>query len=138
MICQRLGFGLAKNGWLCTVFFHPILRPSWLLHPSPRITQAPCINCNTADGWYGLFGVVSFVICQVRHVLTHTTGLQHAFPAKATFDKFCDWEATQKMLEAAKPAWPPGTRASYHYFTFGWLVAALVEKASGVPFGQVT
>lgn len=71
-------------------------------------------------------------------MLTHTTGLQHAFPAKATFDKLCDWEATQKMLEAARPAWPPGTRASYHYFTFGWLVAALVEKASGIPFGKVS
>ncbi|CAM9245435.1 unnamed protein product [Scytosiphon promiscuus] len=70
----------------------------------------------------------------VRHVLTHSTGLQHAFPDKATFDKFCDWDETKKMLEEAEPAWPPGFRASYHYFTFGWLVAAVVEKASGVPF----
>ncbi|CAM9980398.1 unnamed protein product [Pylaiella littoralis] len=72
----------------------------------------------------------------VRHVLTHTTGLQHAFPDKATFDRICDWEETKKVLEEAEPAWSPGSRASYHYFTFGWLVAAVVEKASGVPFGQ--
>lgn len=78
------------------------------------------------------------VLCQVRHVLTHTTGLQHAFPDEATFDSFCDWEEMQEMLVEAKPAWPPGTRAAYHYFTFGWLVAAIVERASGIPFEKVS
>ncbi|CAN0464708.1 unnamed protein product, partial [Ectocarpus sp. 12 AP-2014] len=72
----------------------------------------------------------------VRHVLTHSTGLQHAFPDKATFDKVCDWGEVQRTLEEAHPAWPPGSRASYHYFTFGWLVAAVVERVAGVPFGK--
>ncbi|CAN0459555.1 unnamed protein product, partial [Ectocarpus sp. 8 AP-2014] len=67
----------------------------------------------------------------VRHVLTHSTGLQHVFPDKATFDKVCDWGEVQRTLEDAHPAWPPGSRASYHYFTFGWLVAAVVERVAG-------
>lgn len=70
-------------------------------------------------------------------MLTHSTGLQHTFPDKASFDKFCDWGETKKLLEEAEPAWPPGFRASYHYFTYGWLVAAVVEKASGVSFEKV-
>lgn len=70
-------------------------------------------------------------------MLTHSTGLQHAFPDKATFDKVCDWGEVQRTLEDAQPAWPPGSRASYHYFTFGWLVAAVVERVAGVPFGKV-
>lgn len=74
---------------------------------------------------------------QVRHVLTHSTGLHHAFPDMATFDSVCDWEAMRTMLEEAKPAWRPGSRASYHYYTFGWLVAGIVEKASGKSFGEV-
>ena len=73
---------------------------------------------------------------QVRDILTHSTGLQHAFPDKPTFNNISDWGKMQRVLEEAAPAWPPGSRASYHYFTFGWLVAAVVEKASGVPFEE--
>lgn len=74
---------------------------------------------------------------QISHVLTHSTGLQHVFPDRPTFDTVCDWDNVRSVMEEAKPAWPPGSRASYHYFTFGWLVAAIVEKVSGVPFAEV-
>ncbi|CAN0474424.1 unnamed protein product, partial [Discosporangium mesarthrocarpum] len=75
---------------------------------------------------------------QVRHVLTHSTGLQHALPDAPTFDVLCDWGTVTRMLEGARPTWPPGSRSSYHYFTFGWLVAAIVERVSGgVKFAEV-
>lgn len=75
---------------------------------------------------------------QVRHVLTHSTGLQHAFPERATLERVCDWDNVKRVLEEAKPAWPPGTRASYHYFTYGWLVAAVVEKVTGTTFEEAS
>lgn len=75
---------------------------------------------------------------QVRHILTHSTGLQHAFPERATLSSVCDWAMVQRVLEEAQPVWAPGTRSSYHYFTFGWLVAAVVERVSGVQFEEAS
>ncbi|CAM9995566.1 unnamed protein product [Choristocarpus tenellus] len=82
------------------------------------------------------FGVKGKENTTVRHVLTHSTGLQHAFPDSPTFDNLCDWESMMATLEGTPPAWPPGSRSSYHYFTFGWLTAGVVEHVSGMTFPQ--
>ncbi|KAG5186168.1 beta-lactamase/transpeptidase-like protein [Tribonema minus] len=72
----------------------------------------------------------------LRHVLTHATGLQHALPRDANLRVLCDWRAVLAALEDAAPVWPPGTRSAYHYFNFGFLAGACVEKLSGMPFGE--
>jgi len=73
----------------------------------------------------------------LRHVLTHSTGLQHAIPDKPTFDDLCDWKKIQKTFEEAKPIWEPGTRCSYHYFSYGWLLAAVIERATNKSLDTV-
>ncbi|CAM9259329.1 unnamed protein product, partial [Phaeothamnion confervicola] len=67
----------------------------------------------------------------VRHVLTHSTGLQHALPAAPSVEALADWPGMLQVLEEAEPLWPPGTKSCYHYFTFGWLVGGIVEKDAG-------
>jgi len=73
----------------------------------------------------------------VHHVLTHSTGLQHALPSQPTFDDLCDWSKVQKALEDATPIWEPGSRCSYHYFSFGWLLAAVIERVTKKPLDEV-
>ncbi|CAM9148777.1 unnamed protein product, partial [Heterosigma akashiwo] len=72
----------------------------------------------------------------VRHALTHRAGLQHALLDAPTFDDLCDWPKVRAALEEAAPVWEPGSRCSYHYFTFGWLLAGVVEGASGLPLAE--
>lgn len=72
----------------------------------------------------------------LRHILTHSTGLQHAMPSSPNPERLCDWKLIQQCLEEAVPVWTPGEKSTYHYFTFGWLVAACVERLAKMPFAE--
>jgi CubicO group peptidase (beta-lactamase class C family) len=47
----------------------------------------------------------------LRHILTHASGLQHAFPEAAKLDDFCSWSGMMTVIEQATPVWPPGSRS---------------------------
>ncbi|RYY38010.1 hypothetical protein EON62_00750, partial [archaeon] len=70
------------------------------------------------------------------HVLQHTAGLQHAIPADVNMSKFVDCEAMMRALEEAVPDTIPGVHTSYHYYTFGWLVAGLVRGMQARALGS--
>jgi CubicO group peptidase (beta-lactamase class C family)/tRNA A-37 threonylcarbamoyl transferase component Bud32 len=72
--------------------------------------------------------------CTIRHILTHSCGLQHVFAGG--LDDFVNWDKMLHLLEEATPLWPPGKRSSYHYFTYGWLVGGCVERLSGSKFSD--
>jgi predicted unusual protein kinase regulating ubiquinone biosynthesis (AarF/ABC1/UbiB family)/CubicO group peptidase (beta-lactamase class C family) len=63
----------------------------------------------------------------VRHVLTHSTGLQHAIPSDISMTKISDLGAMMTAMEAAVPVWAPGAATSYHYYTMGFLAAGVMR-----------
>jgi CubicO group peptidase (beta-lactamase class C family) len=68
----------------------------------------------------------------VRHVLGHTAGLQYAFPPKATVQMLTRKDAEiEKCLLEADPITAPGSKAAFHYFTYGWLLQAVLERSTG-------
>ncbi|MCH6160751.1 serine hydrolase domain-containing protein [Streptomyces marispadix] len=71
----------------------------------------------------------------VRHVLAHRAGLP-ALDAPLTVAQATDGVSGPSALVAQAPLWEPGTDHGYHPHTFGWLVAELVRRATGRPFGR--
>jgi CubicO group peptidase (beta-lactamase class C family) len=67
----------------------------------------------------------------VRHVLCHEAGLYDVLSLLDTPEQLLDWDAMVHALEAAKPAFEPGTQNGYHAVTFGYLVGEIVRRVSG-------
>lgn len=67
---------------------------------------------------------------EVRHLLSHTSGLSGWDPPFTTDDMY-DWDKSTKLLAAQAPWWRPGTASGYHAMTFGHLVGELVRRTSG-------
>ena len=63
----------------------------------------------------------------IKHILTHSTGLQHALPSDISMGKLADLEAMIKSMEEAVPVWVPGTATTYHYLSFGWLITGVIR-----------
>jgi hypothetical protein len=63
----------------------------------------------------------------LRHVLTHSAGLQHALPEDVSVASLASLEAGMLALERALPLWAPGSAASYHYYSFGWASAGILR-----------
>lgn len=70
----------------------------------------------------------------VRMMLDHTAGVPvNRDPLKK--GAFHDWDYMVDKLANEQPFWEPGTRSSYHAFTFGWTVGELVRRVSGKSLG---
>ncbi|MFD4828537.1 serine hydrolase domain-containing protein [Streptomyces uncialis] len=70
----------------------------------------------------------------VRHVLAHRAGIP-ALDRPLTPVEAADPELTAAAVAAQRPFWEPGTDHGYHAHTYGWLIAELVRRVTGVPFG---
>jgi len=81
----------------------------------------------------------------LRHILTHSAGLQYAFPSNATPQAL--WKP-HTGIETIKEARPLGVKAgegkpsmrtqvAMHYYSFGWLLVPVLERASGKSLAQV-
>lgn len=71
----------------------------------------------------------------VRHVLSHQGG----FPAVSIDgepDRWGDWDAIARSVEAAEVSFEPGTTAAYHALSYGWAVGELVRRVSGRPIDE--
>ncbi|MFI5397100.1 MAG: serine hydrolase domain-containing protein [Candidatus Binatia bacterium] len=69
----------------------------------------------------------------VEQLFTHTAGFPYA-----PFDPL-DWHDRAKRVERFgrwKLNWEPGTRFEYHPTSSMWVVAELIERRSGMPFGE--
>lgn len=75
-------------------------------------------------------------IC-LRHILTHSTGLWFAVPANLTIKSLASCEHCAKGFAYDKlrpedtilPVYEPGTKCTYQYLSFGWLVAGCIIGA---------
>ena len=63
----------------------------------------------------------------LRHVLTHSAGLQHALPEDVSVASLASLDAGMLAVERALPLWAPGSAASYHYYSFGWASAGILR-----------
>ncbi len=74
----------------------------------------------------------------LRHILTHSAGLQYAFPTQGTPQSMWD-PATG--LDAVRDAVPvggaPGSRVAMHYYSFGWLLVPMLEQAAGKTLAEL-
>jgi predicted unusual protein kinase regulating ubiquinone biosynthesis (AarF/ABC1/UbiB family)/CubicO group peptidase (beta-lactamase class C family) len=69
----------------------------------------------------------------IGHILSHCAGLAQVAPSDMSMLRLRDdWSGVIDWLaKEAKPAHKPGSRLMYHYLSFGWLVAGLLEAVSG-------
>jgi CubicO group peptidase (beta-lactamase class C family) len=71
---------------------------------------------------------------EVRHVLSHTSGLSGWSEPMAIEDLY-DWEKATSLLAAQEPWWEPGTASGYHALTQGYLVGEVVRRITGQTIG---
>lgn len=71
----------------------------------------------------------------VRHVLAHRAGLP-ALTAPLTLAQAVDGVSGPSALAAQAPLWEPGTAHGYHAHTYSWLLAELVQRATGRTLGR--
>lgn len=67
---------------------------------------------------------------QVRHLLSHTSGLSGWDPPFTTEDMY-DARGAAAKLAAQAPWWTPGTASGYHALNQGHLVGELVQRITG-------
>lgn len=72
---------------------------------------------------------------EVRHVLSHTSGLS-GWEMPFTIDDIYDWEKSTARLAAQAPWWTPGTASGYHVMTTGHLVGEVVRRVTGKTLKQ--
>ncbi|QBJ95866.1 class A beta-lactamase-related serine hydrolase [Rhodococcus sp. ABRD24] len=71
----------------------------------------------------------------VEHLLSHQAGLP-AFATPVSVAQAADPVAMADRLAAQTPEWEPGTDHGYHALTFGWLIAELVRRHTGLTVGD--
>ncbi|MBX7161886.1 MAG: beta-lactamase family protein [Acidimicrobiia bacterium] len=67
----------------------------------------------------------------VREVMAHEAGLHRLAEMIDTCDDMLDWDRMTAGIEAAAPAYEPGTRSGYHALTYGNIVGEIVRRVSG-------
>jgi CubicO group peptidase (beta-lactamase class C family) len=77
----------------------------------------------------------------VRHVLSHTSGVI-TVPGYMDFMRpdGSGWDREDEIarrIATATPLWVPGTKATYHAFTWGWMLDELIRRVTGRPVRDV-
>ncbi|MEU1170382.1 serine hydrolase domain-containing protein [Streptomyces microflavus] len=72
---------------------------------------------------------------EVRHVLTHTSGLS-GWEQPFSVEDLYDWPTASARLAAQAPWWEPGSASGYHVQTQGQLVGELVRRVSGLSLKE--
>jgi aarF domain-containing kinase len=81
------------------------------------------------------FGAAGKEGITVRQLLTHQARLQHAIPDSLSMEVLMDRKAMLKSIENTKPLTGASGRCIYHPF-WPWLLAGLLEHATGSPAGE--
>jgi CubicO group peptidase (beta-lactamase class C family) len=67
-------------------------------------------------------------------ILSHQSGL-NGWEVPTGFDDLYDWPTATARLAAQAPFWPPGTAASYHALTHGFLAGEVIRRITGQDVG---
>ncbi|WP_374111304.1 serine hydrolase domain-containing protein [Nocardia sp. JCM 34519.1] len=68
---------------------------------------------------------------QVRHLLSHTSGLAGWDRPLRAPEQIYDWELCTSLLAAQAPWWEPGTKSGYHVLSQGFLVGEVIRRVTG-------
>ena len=87
-----------------------------------------------ADHWpeFAANGKEAITIAQV---LSHQAGL-NGFKEPTTFADLENWSLITGRLAAQAPLWPPGSVASYHALTVGYLIGEVIRRVTGRSAGD--
>jgi CubicO group peptidase (beta-lactamase class C family) len=80
----------------------------------------------------------------LRHILTHSSGLWSALPARMTIKTMASCEECCSAFEynpdfpdeTILPTTEPGAKTEYHFMSFGWLVAGALCGAYSIRHGR--
>ena len=67
---------------------------------------------------------------EVRHLLSHTSGVS-GLDQPAAMEDLYDWESATSRMAAQAPWWQPGTASGYHALNFGHLLGEVVRRVTG-------
>jgi CubicO group peptidase (beta-lactamase class C family) len=95
---------------------------------------ALALDARVADYWPE-FGAAGKGDIRLRELLGHRAGLVALTP-KLPHAALYDQAVMANALAAEAPNWNPGTQHGYHAITFGFLLAELVRRVSGVTLGR--
>ena len=76
------------------------------------------------------FGAAGKADIEVRHLLSHTSGLS-GWDQPVTIEDLFDWEQSTARLAAQEPWWRPGTASGYHALSQGHLVGEVIRRITG-------
>jgi len=71
----------------------------------------------------------------VGQILSHQSGV-NGFAEPTTVEDLYDWGLATSRLASQAPFWPPGTAASYHALTHGFLAGEVVRRITGQDIGN--
>ena len=72
---------------------------------------------------------------EVRHLLSHTSGVSGWEPPFAADDIY-DWDRSTSRLAEQAPWWEPGSASGYHSKNYGHLVGEVVRRITGTSIGR--
>ncbi|GAA4450743.1 EstA family serine hydrolase [Nibrella saemangeumensis] len=81
------------------------------------------------------FGVNGKEKIQIRHILSHTSGVPGWEKPVEVADLY-DWEKSTAMLATQAPWWEPGTASGYHDRDFGHLIGEVIRRITGRKLGE--
>jgi CubicO group peptidase (beta-lactamase class C family) len=73
----------------------------------------------------------------IRHALQHRAGIPVPGGILAMLMHMHDWGKSVRDAELARPKWPAGEVAAYHFISYGFILGELVQRATGRPVSQV-
>jgi CubicO group peptidase (beta-lactamase class C family) len=95
---------------------------------------ALALDARVVDYWPE-FGAAGKGEIRLRELLGHRAGLAALTP-KLPHSALYDQAQMAAALAGEPPNWTPGTQHGYHAITFGFLLAELVRRVSGVSLGR--
>ncbi|CAM5635291.1 serine hydrolase domain-containing protein [Rhodanobacter lindaniclasticus] len=81
--------------------------------------------------WWPEFAQAGKAAITLDQVMSHRAGL-NGFAAPTSPEDLYDWERVTDRLASQAPLWPPGSTASYHGMTYGYLTGELVRRVTGL------
>lgn len=81
--------------------------------------------------WWPEFAQAGKDAITLDQVMSHRAGL-NGFSAPTRPEDLYDWELVTQRLARQAPLWPPGSVASYHGMTYGYITGELVRRVTGL------
>ncbi|HRN61274.1 MAG TPA: serine hydrolase domain-containing protein [Gammaproteobacteria bacterium] len=81
--------------------------------------------------WWPEFAQAGKQAITLDQVMSHRAGL-NGFAAPTRPEDLYDWALMTRRIAEQAPLWPPGSTASYHGMTWGWITGELVRRVTGL------